>query len=242
MPGFSVIFEDDDLIALNKPSGLLTIPDRFDPTIPSLKKELSEKYKELFVIHRLDRDTSGIILFAKNAVAHKYYSQIFEERKVTKKYFALVQGTMPETEGTFDHPLAEHPNIRGKMIVWRKGKNAITHYTVTDQFRGYSWLTVHIETGRTHQIRVHLQNAGHPIVCDVLYGTPTPLFLSTIKKNFNLAKSSDEETPLLNRLGLHAHQLTFTNLKGEEMNLESPVTKDIMAAIKQLRKWAGKKG
>jgi 23S rRNA pseudouridine1911/1915/1917 synthase len=241
MPGISVIFEDDDLIALNKPSGLLTIPDRFDPTIPSLKKELSEKYKELFVIHRLDRDTSGIILFAKNAAAHKFYSQTFEDRKVTKKYLALVQGTMPAAEGTFDQPLAEHPNIRGKMMVWRKGKHAITHYSVTDQFRGYSWLTIHIETGRTHQIRVHLQNAGHPVVCDALYGTDTPLFLSSIKKNFNLAKSSDEELPLLKRLGLHAHQLGFTNMKGEAMLLEAPLPKDMLATVKQLRKWAGKK-
>ena len=240
MPAVPVVFENDDLVALNKPTGLLTIPDRFDPTIPSLKNELAVKYKQLFVIHRLDRDTSGIILFAKNADAHKFYSQQFEERKVIKKYLALVHGTMPAKEGTFDWPIAEHPGIRGKMIVARKGKNAITHYVVEETFRGYCWLTVRIETGRTHQIRVHFQNAGHPVVCDPLYGPNEPLYLSALKKNFNLAKSADEEAPLLKRLALHAFQLTFSTPAGQEITLEAALPKDLQATVKQLKRWAGR--
>ena len=239
-PAVPIVFEDENLIALNKPSGLLTIPDRFDPTIPSLKSELTVKYKNLFVIHRLDRDTSGIILFAKNPEAHKFYSQQFEERRVSKKYHALVHGTMPAKEGTFDSPIAEHPAIRGKMVVARKGKNAITHYQVEETFRSYCWLSVHIKTGRTHQIRVHFQNAGHPIVCDPLYGNNQPLFLSAIKKNFNLAKNADEETPLLKRLGLHAFQLAFSTPAGDDITLEAELAKDLHATVKQLKKWAGK--
>src|SRR5688572_9465083 len=117
MAPIQVLFEDDDLVALNEPSGLLTIPDRFDPALPSLKSILQQQYDELFIIHRIDRDTSGIILFAKNATAHKYYSQLFEARAVDKKYFALVHGHMNSPSGTFDQPIGEHFQVKRKMAV-----------------------------------------------------------------------------------------------------------------------------
>ncbi|WP_336518088.1 RluA family pseudouridine synthase [Pollutibacter soli] len=240
MAQIQVLFEDDDLIALNKPSGLLTIPDRFDPTLPSLKTILREQYDDLFIIHRIDRDTSGLILFAKNATAHKYYSQLFESRSVEKKYYALVHGRMSSSSGTFDQPIGEHFQVKGKMAVSRKGKTAITHFNVVETFQSYSWLQLNIETGRTHQIRVHLQDAGHPVVCDPLYGTNTPLLLSTIKKKkFKLSKDAEEEQPLMNRLALHAYSLEFQNQQGQKSLIEAPLFKDMQATLKQLEKWTG---
>lgn len=240
MAQIPVLFEDDDLIALNKPSGLLTIPDRFDPELPSLKTILSQQYENLFIIHRIDKDTSGLIVFAKNAAAHKYYSQLFEARSVEKKYWALVHGQMSSPSGTFDQPIGEHFQVKGKMAVSRKGKPAVTHYEVVETFQSYSWLRLSIETGRTHQIRVHLQDAGHPVVCDPLYGTDAPLLLSSIKKKkFKLSKDTEEEQPLLNRLALHAFSLGFQNQRDEKVLIEAPLFKDMVATLKQLEKWSG---
>jgi 23S rRNA pseudouridine955/2504/2580 synthase/23S rRNA pseudouridine1911/1915/1917 synthase len=140
MQDIQVIYEDDDLVAVNKPSGLLSIPDRFDSEIPSLREILRQKYQDLFVIHRIDRDTSGLILFAKNPDAHKYFSQLFESRNVVKKYHAIVLGKMQEEKGTFDQPIGEHHQVKGKMAVTRGGKSAITHYEVLQTFQSYSSL------------------------------------------------------------------------------------------------------
>jgi 23S rRNA pseudouridine1911/1915/1917 synthase len=232
-----IIFENDSIVAVNKPSGLLTLPDRFDAELESLKGILTKKYGQIFVIHRLDRDTSGLIIFAKTADAHQYYSRLFEDRKVKKIYVGLVQGVFPVEEGSFDQPIGEHPFTKGKMAVVRKGKHALTHYTVLETFSKYSWVSFHIETGRTHQIRVHLQNAGHPLVCDPLYGSDAPLLLSSIKKNFKLSKTAETERPLLNRLALHAWKLSLPTPQGKILELEAPVPKDMEACLKQLRKW-----
>ena len=232
-----IIFENDNIVAVNKPSGLLTLPDRFDAELESLKGILTKKYGQIFVIHRLDRDTSGLIIFAKTADAHQYYSRLFEDRKVKKIYVGLVQGILPVEEGSFDQPIGEHPFTKGKMAVVRKGKHALTHYTVLETLSKYSWVSFHIETGRTHQIRVHLQNAGHPLVCDPLYGSDAPILLSAIKKNFKLSKTAETERPLLNRLALHAWKLSLPSQDGKILELEAPVPKDLEACLKQLKKW-----
>ncbi len=232
-----IIFENDSIVAVNKPSGLLTLPDRFDAELESLKGILTKKYGEIFVVHRLDRDTSGLIIFAKTAEAHQYYSRLFEDRKVKKIYVGLVQGVLPVEEGSFDQPIGEHPFTKGKMAVVRKGKHALTHYTVLETLSKYSWVSFHIETGRTHQIRVHLQNAGHPLVCDPLYGSDAPLLLSSVKKNFKLSKTEETERPLLKRLALHAWKLSLPTQEGNILELEAPVPKDLEACLKQLRKW-----
>lgn len=232
----TIIAENETLVAVNKPSGLLTIPDRFDENLPSLKKFLKKAYGEIYVVHRLDRDTSGLILFAKTEAAHKYYSQAFEERKVTKKYLGLVHGSPLQSAGTIDKPIAQHPVIKGKMYVHRSGKPSVTHYRVMQNFGLYSLVEFQIDTGRTHQIRVHMQDLGHPIVCDELYGTPEPILLSRIKRKFKLAKNQEEEHPLMNRLALHAHTLDFTTPEGREIHLEAPVYKDMQATITQLTK------
>ena len=243
MQDIQVIYEDDDLIAVNKPSGLLSIPDRFDSAIPSLREILKQKYPDLFVVHRIDRDTSGLILFAKNADSHKYFSQLFESRNVVKKYLAIVLGKMQEENGTFDQPIGDHHQVKGKMAITRGGKSAITHYELLQNFQSHSSLSLKIETGRTHQIRVHLQNAGHPVVCDSLYGTAEPLLLSTIKKKkFKLSKDTEAEQPILNRLALHALSLEFQLISGKQLILEAPLFKDMQATLKQLEKWSGPRG
>lgn len=232
-----IIAENEDFVAVSKPSGMLTIPDRFDPHLPSLQQWLSARYPRVFVVHRIDRDTSGMVLFAKTAPAHQYLSGLFENREVDKEYLGLVHGAPAEDNGTLDGPIGEHPGIKGKMAVMRKGKPAITHYTVLERFGKYSWLSFRIETGRTHQIRVHMANAGHPLVADPLYGDGQPLFLSAIKHRFKLSKDAETERPLLARLALHAHILRFTGMKGEQVTLEAPLPKDLQATLRQLGKW-----
>src|SRR6187549_2733423 len=118
-----IIYEDEDLIALNKPSGLLSIPDREGKDI-SLKKLLIEKYGNIFTVHRLDRDTSGLIVFAKTEEAHKLLSQQFEERQTEKIYLGFVLGSLAEKKGRIDAPIAEHPVKKGLMTVYRKGKES----------------------------------------------------------------------------------------------------------------------
>lgn len=232
-----IIYEDDSIIALNKPSGVLTIPDRFDPKLPSLKMWLKERYGEIFVVHRIDRDTSGIVLFAKNESAHKYYSKIFEEREITKKYIGLVMGNPIPPSGTIDKPIAHHPVVKGKMVIYRSGKPSVTHYSTFDNFGLYSLVEFHIETGRTHQIRVHMQDLGHPLVGDPLYGNGEAIFLSKIKrKKFKLSKNQEEEIPMLNRLALHAASLKFSTPEGKEIYLEAELFKDMQATLNQLRK------
>ena len=234
-----ILAETKDWIALSKPAGLLSIPDR-EQSEPSLKDYLQEKYGKVFIVHRLDKFTSGLILFAKNETAHKYLSQQFELRKVYKAYMGLIHGRPTAAEGTIDEPIMEHPVKRGEMITHRKGKPSQTSYEVVQQLAMYCLVKCIIHTGRTHQIRVHMKHMGHPIVCDELYGSAAPLLLSALKgKKFKQSKEVETEKPLLNRLALHAWQLSFTDLNGEKIELEAPLPKDLRATIRQLEKWTG---
>lgn len=230
-----IIYEDENLIALNKPSGLLSIPDREGKDI-SLKKLLIEKYGNIFTVHRLDKDTSGLILFAKNDATHKHLSQQFEARQTEKIYFGLVLGSLAEKKGSIDAPIAEHPVKKGLMTVNRKGKESLTNYEVLEDFKIFSWLQFQIHTGRTHQIRVHAKHIGHPVVCDDLYGDGKPILLSSLKHKFKLSKNELEERPILNRLGLHALSLQLENTNNEIIKLEAPLPKDLKALLQQLRK------
>ena len=230
-----IIYEDENLIALNKPSGLLSIPDREGKDI-SLKKLLIEKYGNIFTVHRLDKDTSGLIVFAKNEIAHKHLSQQFEERQTEKIYLGLVLGSPAEKKGTIDAPIAEHPGKKGLMTVYRKGKESITDYEVLEDFKIFSWIQFQIHTGRTHQVRVHAKHIGHPVVCDELYGDGKPILLSSLKHKFKLSKNELEERPILSRLALHALSLQFATTKEEILKLEAPLPKDLRALLQQLRK------
>ncbi len=234
------VYEDDDLIIVQKPAGLLTIPDRFNAALPSLNKLLGEQLNQpIFTVHRLDKETSGIICFAKNESTHRYLSKLFEANDVQKLYAGLVHGTLPDEQGSIEAPITPHPAIPGRMITAKKGKPSQTDYRVVRQWRAYSLLQFRIHSGRTHQIRVHMQALGHPILCDEFYGDGKPFFLSSIKKGFKLSKHDDGETPLLSRLALHAYELSFITESGKEIKAEAPLPKDMAATVNQLDKWGG---
>ena len=230
-----IIADTPDFIALNKPAGLLSIPDREGKDI-SLKKLLIEKYGSIFTVHRLDKDTSGLIVFAKNEATHRHLSQQFETRQTEKIYLGLVLGSLAEKKGTIDAPIAEHPAKKGLMTVYRKGKDSLTDYEVLEDFKIFSWLQFQIHTGRTHQIRVHAKHMGHPVVCDELYGDGKPVLLSSLKHKFKLSKNEWEERPILNRLALHASSLQFITANGDKIKLDAPLPKDLKALLQQLRK------
>ena len=230
-----VIFENDSFIAINKPAGLLSIPDR-EQTQISLKDILLKKYDAIFTVHRLDKDTSGIILFAKNEAAHKYFSQLFEERKIEKYYQGLVHGIPTQKKGTIDAPIAEHGVQKGFYIVHQRGKDSVTDYEVIQENKSFSLLQFQLHTGRTHQIRVHCKNIGHPLACDELYGNGKPVLLSTIKKKYKLSQHDEQERPMLNRLALHSYRLKFADIDGKIIDLEAQLPKDIRALLQQIKK------
>ncbi len=235
-----IIAETENWVALNKPSGLLSIPDR-EGKEESLKKLLQNKYGEIFTIHRIDRDTSGLIIFARNEQAHKLISKQFEERQTVKIYLGLVLDSLPEKQGSINSPVAEHPAQNGTMIIHRKGKEALTDYKVIEDFGVYSLVEFRIHTGRTHQIRVHMKDKGHPVVCDTLYGDGKPVLISALKKKYNLSKKEEGEKPILGRLALHSFRLTFTDMNGETRELEAPFYKDMRATLQQLEKRTSQK-
>lgn len=236
-----ILLENDFVVVLNKPSGLLSIPDR-EGKEPSVKSMLIAKYGHIFTVHRLDKDTSGIILFAKTESAHKILSVAFEERQVQKYYEGIVSGTLYEKEKTINEPIMEHPAKNGSMVIHAKGKPSVTDYKVLEEFKRFSYLQFQIHTGRTHQIRVHMKNEGHPIICDPIYGDGTPILLSALKKKFKLSKNEEEERPIMNRLALHASRLVIELPELPAMDIKAELTKDMRALLQQLRKIAGNKG
>ncbi len=233
---FDIVFENDELVAVNKPSGMLTLPDRHDGELQSLRGLLQAKYGHIFVIHRLDKDTSGVIVFAKDEVTHKYMSQLFEGRSIEKIYLGLVHGNPEPPSGSIHEAISEHPAKNGTMVIHHKGKASHTDYEVVDNLGKFSLVSFNIHTGRTHQIRVHSKFLGHPIACDPLYGDGKPVLVSSFKKKFKLSKKEEEEKPILARLALHAHRISFTDAHGQALSIEAPLAKDMRALIAQLKK------
>lgn len=232
---WEIIYEDEDLIIINKPAGLLTIPDRYDPLRENLYKSLLSYREHVFINHRLDKDTSGLILFSKNEKTHAIMQQQFEQGKVHKSYLALVKSAPTSREGTIEFKLAMNPS-RKKMEVNPKGKDAVTHFSVITEWDHHALVNVNIETGKTHQIRVHMKSIGCPLLCDPLYGDGRGFYLSSIKRNFNRAYD-EVERPLINRTALHAEKLQFNHpTSGEEMTFSQNVPKDMKAVIHQLNK------
>lgn len=234
-----ILADNDFFVAVNKPSGMLSIPDREQSEV-SLKERLDSHYGKVFTVHRLDRDTSGVILFARDAQAHKYLSGIFEGREVEKFYLGFVHGQPAALSGSIDGPIMENPMKRGSMVIHAKGKPSLTDYTVLESFGILSYVQFQIHTGRTHQVRVHSRDMGHPIAVDPLYGDGQPVFLSAIKRKFKLSKYVEEERPLLGRLALHAWRLSFKDPSGNPWTIEAPLPKDMSALLQQLRKWKAK--
>lgn len=234
---YDILHDDADIVIVNKASGLLTIPDRFDASKANLHAQLSDKYGDIYTVHRLDRETSGVICFARTEEAHRVLSLQFEDRSVEKIYYALVEGRLAMT-GEIDKNIAPHPYLKGKMIAGKRGKASLTLFKSVEYFKNYTLAEADIKTGRTHQIRVHFSAIGHPLAVDNLYGRKSDFLLSEVKrKRYNLGREQ-EERPLMSRTSLHAHRLRLTHpTTGEEMNFEAPLHKDFKAVLKQLQKW-----
>ena len=238
-PNISIIYEDADLIIVNKPAQMLSIPDRFKPNLPNLLTELRKLYAEVFIVHRLDKDTSGVLCFARNAAAHRHLSMQFEKHTPMKTYWLLVEGCMEEgAEGTIDAPMIEDESRLGSMRVMSKGKPSLTTYKAIAHYRHYTIVEASPRTGRTHQLRVHFAHLGFPPAVDALYGQHTELYLSEIKqRKFNL-KKDNEERPLLSRVPLHALSLTIQHPTSlETLTFTADLPKDLHAVQQQLGKW-----
>lgn len=228
-----LVFEDDEVIVLNKPANLLVLPDRYDRTLPNLQSLLADELGDIYTVHRIDKETSGLILFAKTAVAHASLSQQFENRAVSKRYRAFVQGTPSGEEGVIDLPLSEGNRIM--RVDRKKGKEASTEFTVLERFDGYAYVEARPRTGRTHQIRIHLKEIGLPLLGDPLYGDGKPFFLSAVKPHY---KAEGEERPLLARTALHASSLLILHPGTEQqMKFEVELPKDMKTTLKYLRKF-----
>jgi len=233
-----IIFEDEEIVIINKPPKFLTLPDRYATGINNIYGYLNSLYGKVFIVHRLDKETSGILCFAKNEDAHRELCRQFEARTVKKTYLTLVEGTPHHEEGKVDKPIAEHSFIQGKMVIAKRGKTSVTLYKILEKFKNYSLLSAEIKTGRMHQIRVHFQSIGYPLAVDSTYGRKEAFYLSEIKGGKYLLGKNQEERPLIDRSILHAHELILNHPKtGERMAFQAELPKDFAAVLRQLRKW-----
>jgi 23S rRNA pseudouridine955/2504/2580 synthase/23S rRNA pseudouridine1911/1915/1917 synthase len=234
-----IIYQDEQLLIVDKPSGLVTIPDRLGRDPYSVLGLLQQQFDSVFTVHRLDRETSGVLCFARTESAHRNLSLQFEHHKTDKYYIALVDGSLPQEEGSIDKAIAPHPSIAGKMIAGRTGKPSLTFYQVKERFKRFTLVEALLKTGRTHQIRVHFKSIGHPLAVDALYGHREGLKLSEFKqKSYRTGKFSEEERPLIARTSLHAQRLLIDHPEtGERMEFISEIPKDFQAVLNQLRKW-----
>jgi 23S rRNA pseudouridine955/2504/2580 synthase/23S rRNA pseudouridine1911/1915/1917 synthase len=235
MKRWTIVHEDEDIVVVNKPALYLSIPDRYDNGIPNIKTILQERRPEIYVNHRLDKETSGLILFTKNAEAHKHLSDQFEHRKLTKIYKAIVTNTPPEPVGQIDLAMSKTAHSKKGMALNAKGKPATTKYRVLESFDNYCYLDIKLLTGRMHQIRLHMSSIYCPIACDRMYGDGQPVLLSRIKRKYR--RSGDVEHPLMDRTALHASDLEFTHPRtNEKISLTADLPKDMNAVLYQLRK------
>jgi 23S rRNA pseudouridine1911/1915/1917 synthase len=233
-----IIHQDDDIVIVNKPANYLSIPDRFKPDLPNIQHFLKTKFGQIYTVHRLDRETSGIMIFAKHDIAHKALSTQFENRIVEKIYLALTSGNIHNEEDIIEKAIGKHPAVSGKMIVTKKGKPSVSAYKVIERFKHYTLVEVNIKTGRTHQIRVHLQAIGYPLAVDPLYAKKEAFFLSEVKGKKYKKQREVEERPLISRCTLHAQKLSFNHPSTDErLTFTTDAPKDFSALLKQLRKW-----
>ncbi len=234
-PDFTVIYQDDSIVVLNKRSGLLVAADRYDESAPRLDVAATAEFGRMFAVHRIDKDTSGCVIYARTVEAHRFLSMQFENREVEKTYHCLVHGSPLWSEQRVDARLLPDGDARHRTIIDRRnGKTAATEFRNMGKVGPYSWIEAKPLTGRTHQIRVHLASLGFSIVCDALYsGNQHPVRLSELKKKWNGDES--EERPLLSRLALHARSLSVTHpTTRERMTFTAPYSKDMEATRKQL--------
>ena len=235
-----IIYQDDQLLVINKPSGTSVTKDR------SGKKQLldllsdqmpDETIKALRLIHRLDKPTSGVMMLAKTKDAQSKYSHYFEKKLIEKTYLVLVTGFVPPKGfGQINARIIPDRNKPGSMTLTRKkGKDAKTNWRLLADYNNAALLAAQPVTGRTHQLRIHIPSIGLPLLIDPLYGSSKPVMLSDYKPNYRIAKNKTKETPLIERLTLHAYQIKF---KEHQPNCPdhfiAPLDKNFKAAIKMI--------
>ena len=228
----NVVWEDDDILVVNKPKNMITHPT-VKETTGTLVNALLNRYgyeglsdlngvMRPGIVHRLDRNTSGLLMIAKNNRAHEFLSEQIKTKSAIRKYLAVVHGNFDSEEGTVNAPILRHPTKPEKMSVVEGGKPSITHFKVLEQFKGFSFLELQLETGRTHQIRVHMNYIGHPIVNDTLYAK-IPFKVKTTEQV------------------LQSYSLKFATLKSDDIiELEIEQDEDVQKVLKYLRsnlKW-----
>lgn len=220
----NILYIDPDILAINKPSGMLSLPDGFNPNAPHLRKLLEPLYGRLWIVHRLDRETSGVVLIARSAAAHRSLNMQFEQHSIRKTYHALVLGSPTWETLTTRQPLRSNVGKRHRTIVDPQlGKPAVTHLRVLERFKSCTLVEAVPETGRTHQIRTHLYTLGLPVAADALYSGGE--HLETIPGG-----------PKLERVGLHAWQLEFTHpVSSDRLALNAPYPSDFEDVLKFLR-------
>jgi RluA family pseudouridine synthase len=255
---FSIMYEDDKMLAVDKSAGLSVGGDRWDDSKDRLDHLLNSYFAEeqekagsdvpprlpfphrVYTVHRIDQDTSGVVLFAKDADSHKELSSLFEHGKVLKRYIAIVHGRPLWQETSCDLPLVPDGDKNHRTIIDKyQGKKSLTRFKFLGSAGHYSVIEALPETGRTHQFRVHLASLGHPIVCDPLYGKASPkgILLSSFKKRWQ--GDPIDERPLLSRLGLHAAEVTLPELSWldeKELHIGAKLPKDMAALIRQMEK------
>lgn len=227
-----ILYEDEDYIAINKPAFVATLDDRQDPvSIISLARGYIESAQ---VCHRLDKETSGVLVIAKHPEAYRALSIQFERRKVQKHYHAICDGIHEWEDRVIDLPIY----VTGKGTVkidQRQGKEARSVARTLAAYKKHSLILCKPVTGRMHQVRIHLSAIGAPITGDEQYGGQ-PLYLSSVKRNYNL-KKWEEELPLIRRVALHAQALAFELFGKKSVCIEAPYPKDFAVAVKQLEKY-----
>lgn len=224
-----ILFQDEDFIVVNKPPFLSTLEDRHvKVNLLGLAREFDEHAQ---AGHRLDKDTSGVLVFARNPEAYRHISIQFERREVVKVYHAVVDGIHSFQEQLVDAAILKHDDGIVK-ISRREGKPAQTYFTSLTPYRVHTLMECRPVTGRMHQIRIHLALLGAPITGDEQYGGK-PFYLSQIKRGFNLKKNTEEE-PFMKRMALHSYSIEFQNMKGDTVKVEAPYQKDMHALIRQL--------
>jgi 23S rRNA pseudouridine1911/1915/1917 synthase len=247
----TVLFEDDSIIVVDKPARMIVHPAKghWEGTLASA---LAHHFGALStrggptrpgIVHRLDRDTSGVIVVAKNDQAHDALAAQFKSREVQKEYLAIVAGSMDRDRDVVDEPIGEHPTQREKKAIRRHdpaARPALSVFEVVERFNGYSMIRALPKTGRTHQIRIHLAHIKCPVLCDRLYGGRAKIseleLIPRDKMGQDVGAVNDK--PLLDRQALHAHRLSIVHpITGERLQFEAAIPADIERTLEALRKW-----